>query len=89
MFISKKAPLHPYLFINLDDAGTYVTSFFLLLDSKGRAAKRKNLIHATFFLSAHLAVGPRLSRGEIQYTVCALFYYLPRLGEMDENIQCV
>lgn len=77
----------------LDDAGPYMTSLLLLLlDSKGRAAekkKKKNLIHAASFLSAHLAVGPRLSRGEIQYTVCALFYYLPRLGEMDENIQCV
>lgn len=75
----------------LDDAGPYMTSFLLLLlDSKGRAAEKKeNLIHAASFLSAHLAVGPRLSRGEIQYTVCALFYYLPRLGEMDENIQCV
>lgn len=52
---------------------------FFLLDSKGRAAK-KNLIHAAAFLSAHLAVGPRLGRGEIQYTVCALFYYLLRRG---------
>lgn len=49
------------------------------LDSKGRTAKT-NLIHAAAFLSAHLAVGPRLGRGQIQYTVCALFYYLLRRG---------
>lgn len=50
-----------------------------LFYSRGRQ-KKKNLIHASSSLSAHLAVGPRLSRGAIQYTVWVLFYYLLRRG---------